>query len=386
MIATKKWAAILSKIEGLSSVPETIEDCAMLLDSFESIPKDYRDNEAQRSYQIMSEVALRLGNLKLADMYAKIFLQYLIDYKRIPQIKFFINRLCKDGFFKNAKKDYLLIGEILLGKGDKIATFEQRFIDFFLNHPEHWKQNSCFLQQYLVSDKEWAIDQWKLCYEFVLLNSFDKEIFLILLEKASELEKKLSEEKFIELFKSKKIKVPRTTIKKEVNEKFKDEELSVDYDLMAMNLLSGAIGPSDEEQKRVINSLKFISEEELQSKGPEMIVAFELLGMEQVVILLCEKIITQLSDVKQRAGIYYVWTQALSNNGDFYKSLDLIEDVIAGEPLFGEECLAFLYLKAEIYLKLKKLNKAKELYLEIKKQNPYYRLVKERLKEIEKIK
>jgi len=76
-----------------------------------------------------------------------------------------------------------------------------------------------------------------------------------------------------------------------------------------MNLLTGAIEPNKEEQRRVINSLKYISDEELLAKGQEMIVAFELLGMEEVVISLCERLAKALTEVKQRASVFFVWAK-----------------------------------------------------------------------------
>jgi tetratricopeptide (TPR) repeat protein len=152
---------------------------------------------------------------------------------------------------------------------------------------------------------------------------------------------------------------------------------------MALELLSGIKEPNNEEQRRVINSLKFISDQELTSKGQDLIVAFELLGMEQVVYELCQKMLELQIDIKDRVITFYVWAQALSNNGDFYKTIDLIDDIFQKEPLNAEEGIAFKYLKAEACLKIKRLKMAKELYLEIKKINPHYRLVGERLVEIE---
>jgi len=75
--------------------------------------------------------------------------------------------------------------------------------------------------------------------------------------------------------------------------------------------------------------------------------------------------------------------QALMNRSEYFKAIDLIDEVLQDEPLYGEEQLAFLYVKAEAYLKLKKTKMAKELYVAIKKLNPHYRLVGERLKSLE---
>lgn len=383
MEVPKKWALILSELERLVLILESPEDCKVLLNRFESIDEEYRDAKAPQTYSLMWKVALRLGKLSLANSYAKKFLQHLVEYKRMPQIRNFINSLHEAGLFKKKSEEYLVIEEILLGKRSKVTQTELKHIDLLLNHPEHWKHSSDFLRQYLLLDENWTSDQWKLCYEYILINHFDKGIFMALLEKTRELNKKLNEKKFTELLESMKIKVRSHQVTENKNHKTLSTNLNIDYDQMAMDLLSGSKEPSNEEQRRVLNSLKFIPEEELLSRGQEMIVAFELLGMEQVVFSLCEKMVSRLRDTKQRASTYYVWAQALSNNGDFYKSIDLIDDVMEKEPLIEEERLAFLYLKAEACLKLKKIKMAKELYLEIRKQNPHYRLVGERLRTIE---
>lgn len=383
MVTEKKWSLILSEIERSAAIERSIHDCEVLLNQFESIDEAYRNRNAVQIYSWMWKIALKCGKLSMANSYAKRFLSFLIEYKRIPQIKIFIESLLEEGLFKKNVDEYSVIQDILTGKLKKISHQELQYLDLFSTHPDHWKSFQVFLQQYLVLDSSWGLEQWRFCYEYILFHSFDKEIFLILLEKTRELKNKTAEKHFMELLKSKHIKflVPKKhTAKKQTIVK---ENLNLDYDQIAMDLLSGSREPNVEEQTRVINSLKFIADVELLVRGQEMIVAFELLGMEQVVHVLCEKMLTILTDVKERASTYYVWAQALSNNGDFYKAIELIDKVLATEPLISSEKMAFLYLKAEACLKLNKIKMAKSLYLEIKKENPNYRLVGERLKTIE---
>ncbi|MFA6237346.1 MAG: hypothetical protein WC635_08485 [Bacteriovorax sp.] len=360
-----------------------MEDSEKLLNQFESIDEDVRDEHAPKLYMHMWKIAFKVGKLSLANNYAKKFLAYLIEHKRIPQIKIFIESVNEAGLLKNNSKEYFKLSEILLGKKIKVLSADLKHLELFLDHPEHWKQSSEFLKQYLLIEEEWDLNLWKYCYEFILLYHFDKEIFRMLLEKSRESKNKAFEKKLLSLLDSKKIKVSRYQPAETKDHVSKPEKLNIDYDQIAMELLSGAKEPSFEEQRRVINSLKYISEEELFSKGQEMIVAFELLGMEQVVLSLCERMISGLSDVKQRASTFYVWVQALFNTGDFYKAIDLADEVLLDEPLYGDERLAFQYVKAEACLKVNKIKMAKELYLSIKKQNPHYRLVGERLKSLE---
>jgi len=107
------------------------------------------------------------------------------------------------------------------------------------------------------------------------------------------------------------------------------------------------------------------------------------LGMEKVVLTLCEQMIKLTEDIKERASLYFIWAQALNNSGDFFKTIDLIDEVLAKEPFYEEERVAFLYLKAEACVKVKKIKMAKEIFAQIKKFNPHYRLVGERLKALE---
>lgn len=383
----KNWSTVLSELERSIAIMDSVEDAKNLLSLFEPMVKDVREKSAREIYFKMWKVALKAGKLSLAKRYADIALEYLIELKRIPQIKIFIASLNEAGISKNKFDEYGAVEEILLGKRNNISNADlNKYSELFINHPDHWKQSKEFLKQYLLLDTDWNQDMWKLCYEFILINHFDKYIFLALLDKARELKNIEQEKKIAALLNSKNIKFSqvKSADKKEILTS--TETLNVDYDQIAMDLLSGAIEPSHEEQIRVINSLKYITDEELSSKGQEMIVAFELLGMEQVVLCLCERVITLIADVRERASTYFVWVQALMNMEEYYKAIDLIDEVLQTEPLYGEERLAFIYLKAESCLKLKKLKMAKDLYLTIKKQNPNYRLVGERLKSFETVK
>ena len=383
MEAQKKWSLILSEIESSVSNTETLEDCSLLLNKFESIEEDYRDQHAEKMYMFMWKIALRLGKLNLANSYANKFLEYLIELKRIPQIKKFILELKVAGLFKNKKTDHLVLEEILLGKKEKITHNDFNRFDCFHQHPEHWKYSVYFLEQYLLLDENWKQEQWTLCYEYILMNHFNKDIFKVLFFKIEERNNSKIEKKMIDLFKTKNIKIQTSKDQKKQVSPELNKKLNIDYDQLAMELLSGQKNPNQEEQVRVINSLKFILDSELLVKGQDMIVAFELLGMEQVVLILCERLIKIQEDIKSRASTYYVWAQSLYNTENYFGAVELIAEVLEKEPLLKEEQMAFLYLKAESFYKLKNIKMAKKIYLEIKKGNPHYRLVGERLKTIE---
>lgn len=380
----KKWSEVLSELERSIPILATIEDSKNLLNQFESVENKISDEQVQKLYLKMWKVALVAGKLSLANSYARNGLAYLIEYKRIPKIKIFIRELLEAGLFKNSSEEFINLTKVLLGKKENLESDDLINIEMLINHSEHWKKSAVFLKQYLLLEESWDLGLWKLCYEFILKNHFDKELFIVLLDRSREMKNKEFEKKLLKLFEVKKIKIPNYKAPSTKPAVIANENLNLNYDQVAMDLLSGAIEPSMEEQRRVINSLKFIPQEELTAKGQDMIVAFELLGMEQVVLTLCESVMKVQTDVKQRASTYYVWSQALFNTNDFYKAIDLIDEVLQSEPLYGEERLAFLYLKAEACLKLNKLKMAKDLYSSIKKQNANYRLVGERLKQLEK--
>jgi tetratricopeptide (TPR) repeat protein len=379
-----KWGSILSELERSIPIQESVLDSRVLVDKFETIDESYRDQNYSYLYLSMWKVALRAGRLEKAKSYAKKSLQYLIILKRLPQIKLLIESLREAGLLKKNTSEYSKQLAVLKGIKSNIAKEDMVYFELMEAHAEYWKEFPEFLKQFILLENDWMIDQWKLCYEFILLNHFDKDIFIQLLEKSVELKNEKYEKKFVELFDRMNIQRRKTIPFKAKNNLIHDREKSyVDYDLLSFNILSGETQPTAEEQKRVLNSLKFISPEELREKGHDMIIAFELLGMEQVVLYLCEQVVKIQKEIKQIASTYFVWAQALNSNGDYMKAIDLVDDVLQGQPFNDEERAALVYLKAEAYFKLKKMQQAKKCYLEIKKNYPHYRLVNERLRAIE---
>ncbi len=382
LIDEKKWTLIFHELDLMLSQKESFEDCESLISIFESIDQDFREEHAQKYYFEMWKVAFSAGKLKLAKSYAEFVLDYLIELKRVPAIKKMISDLSEIGLMKSHKKFQNV--DIILGKKGTISLEDS---DCFESHPEMWKDSKNALRQYLSMNTEWTIENWKLAYEYVLKFYYDKELFLLLAEKSAEMKKTEHKKKFVTFLNGKKVNIESLEDKKTSStSQKKDSSLNIDYDQLAMDVMSGAIEPSITEQKKILISIQELSDEELLSKGKDMIVAFGLLGMDKVVVKLCEKVIPMITAVDQRAGIQFMLAQSLYNNGEFHKVIDIVDDTFGEEPLLPEEMLAFNYLKAESYFKLKKYKAAKELFLGIKKFNPHYRLVGERLRNIEEIK
>lgn len=382
LIDEKKWTLIFHELDLMLSEKESFEDCESLVSIFEKIDKDFREQHAQKYYFEMWKVAFSAGKLKLAKSYAEFVLNYLIEFKRVPAIKKLIWDLSEIGLMKSHKKFLYL--DIILGKKGPTSLEDS---ECFETHPEMWKESKAALRQFLTMNTEWTSENWKLAYEYVLKFYYDKELFLILAERASELKKTEHKKKFITFLKNKKVNTESLEDKKATSDsQKKDASFNFDYDQLAMDVMSGAIEPSITEQKKILISIQELSDEELQTKGKDMIVAFGLLGMDKVVVKLCERVIPMLTAVDQRAGVQFMLAQSLYNNGDYHKVIDIIDDTFGEEPLLPDEMLAFNYLKAESYLKLKKYKTAKDIFLSIKRFNPHYRLVGERLSNIEEIK
>lgn len=382
MSAHKNWSKELSEIERCLNSSEDFDEKS-LLDRFESIEENFRDQNFSHLYLKLWKTAKSSGRLNLANLYAKKSLDHLIALKRIPKIKMLLEEMRTEGVLKKNYSEYIRKCEILLGKKTDFHNEDLKYFDLMDDHPEHWKEFREFLKQYLLVVNEWGSEEWKLCYEFILLNHFDREIAIALMEKAFELNKHELVKRFELLFASKKIKVKKLTVATTPKMTTKSENLHLDYDQVAMDLLSGAKEPNDDEQNRVLGTLKFITEEELRNRGKDMIVAFQLLGMEKVVLTLCEQVIKHTDDVKEKASLFFIQAQALFNSGDYFKAIDLIDELLGKEPLYEDERMAFLYLKAEACLKVKKIKQAREIFGKIKKINPHYRLVRERLNSLE---
>lgn len=386
LIDEKKWTLIFSRFDELLLSRKTYEDNESLISIFESIDKVFREENAQRYYFEMWKVAFEVGKLKLAKSYAEFVLEYLIELKRIPALKKMISELSSTGLLKSHKKFYTL--DIILGKKSSVILENTNSVS---SHPEMWKDSKNFLREYLLMNSEWKLDDWKLAYEYVLKFYYDKDLFLRIAEKAQDRQRNTSDDRYIKFFvsflKSKKVNIESLEVKKTITETpYKKAELFVDYDQLAMDVMSGAIEPSVTEQKKILISIQELSEHDLMKKGKDMIVAFGLLGMDKVVVKLCEKIIPLMNEVNERAGIQFMMAQSLFNNGDYHKAIDVVDDIFGEEPLLPDEMLAFNYLKADCWLKLKKYKAAKDLFLSIKKHNPHYRMVGERLRNIEEIK
>lgn len=381
LIDEKKWTLVLRELDLKISGRSSSEDNELIIWIFENLDVEYRLEHAQRFYSVMWKIAFESGKIKLAKKYVEVLLDNLIELKRVPALKKLITELGEAKFITAHKKFPML--QTILGKKEHFSLEDSIG---FEHHPEMWKNSKNILRNYLLEESDWTLEHWKLTYEYILKFYYDKELFLLLAEKSCKLKKDKHSENILAFLREKKVNLKSFEVKAAEMLVNDNDSLNVDYDQLAMDVISGVKEPSITEQKRILVSIQSLDDVELLDKGKDMIVAFGLLGMDKVVVRLCERVIPLVKEVKLRAGIQFMLAQALFNNNEFYKVTDLIDDTFETEPLLPDEVLAFNYLKAESLLKLKKYKQARELFVSIKKHNPHYRLVGERLKELEDIK
>jgi len=381
LIIDKKWQSIAFQIE--SSLHDQNVDEETLIEHFEKIPTEFRNEHCFQINKQLWKHALKIGKIKLAKNYAQSAIDHLIKLKRFPYLEKFLEELKNEGLSKvkiNPCEISLMKGNCSLEKINIGENWDKLHM-----HPEKWKSDKDFLQQFLLSEDDWEIEHWKLVYEFILNFHFDQGILLNLLTRAEELNKHTHASKISSFLTSKKIKIhsKKPAIESKSIEKKFTENLKVNYDDLALEIISSGQQLTHEEQHKVLLTMRDLSAKELKAKGKEMIVAFGLLGMEEVVGYLHEKVIPLLDDVRTRASISFVYVQSLFEKESYHKMIDVIDEVIANEPLLNDEIIAFEYLKAEALLKTNRKKLAQELFSRIKKQNPHYRLVGQRLKESE---
>jgi hypothetical protein len=381
LIIDKKWQSIALEIE--SSLNDQNVDEETLIELFEKIPSDFRNDHCFNLNRQLWKLALQIGKIKLAKNYAQSAIDHLVKLKRFPFLQNFLAEVKSEGLHKI--EDYTFEISLMQGTNSLEKMKVNDYWETLSIHPEKWKENKEFLKQYLMNIEYWNAEQWKLAYEFILNHQFDSAFLIHLHSKAEALSKYTHASKLATYLTKKNIQFPskKSVSKKKSPEKEFTEKLKIDYDQLALEVISGGQQLSQDEQNRVLISLKNIPSEELKSKGMDMIIAFGLLGMEEVVSSLSERVIPLIDDVRTRASIHFVHVQSLFEKEHFYKVVDVIDDVLAAEPLLIDEITAFEYTKAEALLKTNRKKMAQAIFTRIKKQNPHYRLVGQRLKESE---
>lgn len=295
------------------------------------------------------------GKVRDAQNYADEALHVLFELKKIPAIAQFITQIKNLGYPAKKLKHYEVWLTELQGKQSKNLNQLEWHVD-------HFKSSKEFLKSYLLDEDEWGKDHYALCYEFILRFGHDTEIF----ERLENLKNTSDEDSCV---------TPKT-------EK-SGSKLNFNYEQLAYELISGKRSTEDLEQGKIIAGLKLHDFEKMKKEGFEMATAFRFLGMDEVVLFLCEKLIPLHDDVKSRAGLTFLNIESLMNLEKNYQALHTVDTFLKTEPVYGDEKLALLYLRAEICFLLGKNEESIKHFQEVQKINPHYRLVNQRLKSLE---
>lgn len=352
---------------------EALTEVNDLIIFFENLNSDQIEN-VEIFYYIIWNFLNKSGKVSKALEYANLYLEHLFLYKKMPAIKNFISELKTANFPKKKIEKYEIKYALILGdkKFENTAVFDELF-DW---HDEHWKTHKESLKRSILASTSWNTDLVKMIYEYTLKYYFDQEI----MEKYKEniLENKKYNKDFINYIKQKEI----TLFNKKTETKV-EQDFTLDYDQLAYSVVTGKKQSHDDEA-RVIISIEKMNYEELVQKGPEMLIAFRMLGMSEVVQLLADRLLTFDLSQKEKLSIAYVKCEALSEENDFYGLIKFVEEVIREMEVNQEVLKAFYYLCFETALRQKKKIKAKAYAEKIKVLDKKYRDVNKRLMEIEK--
>jgi hypothetical protein len=370
----KNWSALSHELI-LFMKDENSSDNFDLIDFIENIDQDFFKFDHKINLEI-SKYLNKIGKIKLAEKYAKNYLQHLIIKKKYFTINHILIDFQEMGILKKELSKYHKAPQIFLGDKEayKIAYEDLLIQDW---HIDYWETPLELLKTKILNIKRWDKEKVKLTYEFILKYQYDYEIF-------SELYTLIKKDKkvlkiFLQLSKNKKFFYEELPSSTDLNY---DSELKIDYDQVAFEIISGKKEIDIHEENKIIKSLSLMDEKELLSKGNDLVIAFRLLEMNTVVIYLCEKLLNTEIEIKQRTSLLFIKFQSLIDQQEEYKAIDLIDLTLNELVLIQDETIAFLYLKAMAYFKLQKDKSAELIIKEIKKIKPSFSIVDYRISKI----
>jgi len=297
----------------------------------------------------------KMGKVQAAHSLATEIIEELFLYKRIPTILSFLTELKNLGYpIKKIKIYENKLNQLKGGANDELNGLDW--------HIDHFKTSKFFLRNYLLEIEEWKKSEVQLCYEYILRFGLDPEIT----KKIEEIKSSIGIQETIE-----KIEAPEVS------------KLKLNYEDLAYDLISGARSIEDLEQIKIIESLKEKDFENLKDQGREMATAFRFLGMDEVVLYVCNKILPFSFETKERISLLFLIAESYMNLKRFLEAKEVIEKALRSEPVYGDEKLALEYLRAETYFLLGKKAESLKYFQEISRKTPTYRLVKQRLKSFE---
>ncbi len=424
--------SFLNKEEIDSNLAGLLVEVAKKLEEFKNFELSF---QIYKRLSIISEdylgrtidLALICGDLFLAELAAEKYLKFLSKKKNFRLGFNLIDQLEKHGLGKNLISFYRILFSLVCGD---TALFDRTFKtlgkdfseqknfhiiinypDFTLKNEEKWKNLKNFkklkLQKLLFKMEVLGEDNLILRKDFLTL-LFDYKILypddnyaLILLSRYAgyfnlknigddlknylqENKKKVTKDDYYLALTNLEVRRPPekspakvTPIRNEMDISFVGKKIIKELDKF------------DKEQyinEKCLLKVCELLEEKLVSKYyGDISVCFLMLGFYESANYILDRYEIESKDLKleEKININYLKINICLKQKNFWRVVFLSEEVLQNYPLKPEEEICFNYLKAEGKFFLGQHNEAKRLYLGINKIFPNYRMVKERIVEIE---
>ena len=112
---SKKETEKLLELTRLIEVSSTVEEKVHALSLFLEFEKENRSIESKHIYLKLWSLALSIGKITLANQYAEIAIEYVIEFKRIPELKNLLASLKENGLLKSKMVNYYSLVNCLIG-------------------------------------------------------------------------------------------------------------------------------------------------------------------------------------------------------------------------------------------------------------------------------
>lgn len=130
--------------------------------------------------------------------------------------------------------------------------------------------------------------------------------------------------------------------------------------------------------------VELTSLEQLEIEYDHLVYTFNNFGFYNVSLLLIEKIIKTIDDdLEKELGLIYLKCETMRMSSNYYGALNEIETLLDERPLTDNEKISFYYLKGELLRSLGRKKEALKSYSKVYHLNKSFRMVMDRLKEIE---
>lgn len=189
-----------------------------------------------------------------------------------------------------------------------------------------------------------------------------------------------------ELRKLKKINPHHKLLNEKISKDSTADSEGIFQDLMKEVSLFTSNKADDVDEKLFDTMANFYDYEYIQDNYEDMIIGLQLLNLPNVALAISEKVERVVLDEEAIINLEYLKLEILMTLSEYYKVRDMADDMLRKYPVKGDELLSLLYIRAEAYMKNEQFAKAYDSFKEVYSIDDSYRLVGQRLKELEKYK